>query len=407
MKTQTAVWALAVILLAAASGFAGEESTEKQAGKDPDLNALAGTAHQAMQKGLAFLRATQGKDGAWGSHDPQVVDMGELGFGRYNFGCHDGVRIACTAICAKALLLYDHRSEDDTEALEKAVRCLLRDWKLAYDPGNAFNVWGYAFNLDFLTCLYGHPFGAPFKKRIDEVLPKVIDNACKMQVADGGWAYYTSVMMEGNSLSFTTASMILGLLRAEALGFEVPDGVIADAVKVLKLQILPNKNIIYGSYLRLAGDHHLEDLSAGGRTQICGLALHLYDNTYTLDDLLDRNNDYFGTVDYIEVTGNKRIIPHKDAPQNISGYFLYYGCYYAAEVMRHLGPRIPAQHWDHLLAIVFRNQEENGSWFDTIMFDYGDKYGTGFSLLCLAYFLQTHQLMDHGLPGKPAQDKTR
>ncbi|MBU0756075.1 MAG: hypothetical protein KJ645_13110 [Planctomycetes bacterium] len=173
---------------------------------------------------------------------------------------------------------------------------------------------------------------------------------------------------------------------------------IADAVKVLKVQILPNKNFMYGSYLRFAADHHLEDLSACGRTQICGLSLHLFDDTYTKADLLDRNNDFFKTIDYIEVTGNKRIIPHKDAPQNISGYFLYYGCYYAAEVMLYLEHTVPDKHWNHLVRLVLRHQEENGSWFDAIMFDYGDKYGTGFSILCLDYFLRANDLMHTGLP---------
>ncbi|MBU0756074.1 MAG: hypothetical protein KJ645_13105 [Planctomycetes bacterium] len=220
IQLQWMLCAIVGVMVATGTASGGEEKAPPP--PEPKPATLAGPVHEAIQKGFAFLCATQGKDGAWGSHDPQVADFGELGFGMYDFGCHDGVRIACTAICAKALLLYDHRSPADTAALIKAVDCLLRDWKLAFDPGNAFNVWGYAFNLDFLTALYEHSFGRPYRLRIKEVLPLVIDHTCKMQVADGGWAYYTSVMMEGDSLSFTTATMIVGLIRARALGFEVP-----------------------------------------------------------------------------------------------------------------------------------------------------------------------------------------
>jgi len=351
-------------------------------------------AHRAMRRGLDFLCRTQSDDGAWGSHDPVVVDSAQLGFGILNPGSHDGVRAACTAIGARAFLFYPHRTNADEAALQKAILYLLQNWKLAYDPGNAFNVWGYGYNLDFLTELYTHPEGKPWRDEIAATIPKVVAGLRKMQVAEGGWAYYTSVMMEGDSISFTTATILLGLLRAHDLGFEVPEGMIEDAGKIIKVQILPDKNFMYGTYLKYSGNHHLEDLSAGGRTQVCGLAVHLFDGSFTRNDLIDRSADYFKNVDYVAVIGNKRIIPHRDAPQNISGYFLYYGCYYAAEVMTFLGASAEPRHWEKLAAMILTRQEEEGSWWDTICFDYGDKWGTGFAVLCLERYLQSLKVLE-------------
>lgn len=347
------------------------------------------TLHDAIRKGFDYLQTCQGKDGAWGSHDPNVVDSAQLAFGMRNFGCHDGVRIACTAICAKALLFYPRRTEKDTRGLEAAIRCLLRDWKLAYDPGHAFNCWGYGYNLDFLTTLNAHPMGKKYQEAIDETIPYVIDGLKRMQVADGGWAYYTSVMMDGSSLSFTTASIMLALMKAKDQGFEVPEGMIRDAGAIIKTQVLPNKNVIYGTHLKYSGDHMLEDLSCCGRNQVCGLALHLYDDHYTLKDLVAASRHFHETIDYIEVTGNKRLIPHRDAPQNISGYFLYYGCYYASEVLTHLGDKAPDECWEHLTRLILRHQETEGGWWDTIFYNYGDKYGTGFAILCLIQYLES------------------
>ncbi|MEW6744298.1 MAG: hypothetical protein AB1486_16210 [Planctomycetota bacterium] len=379
---------------------------QKQPEEESSIEERALAAHQAIRRGFEFLRKTQAKDGAWGSHDPVVIDSSQLGFGMLEFGSHDGVRTACTGICAKALLLYPLRTKEDDAALHQAIKNLLANWKLAYDPGNAFNVWGYAFNLDFLTTLYNHSLGKPYRKELEEVVPKVIGGLKKMQVAEGGWAYYTSVMMEGASISFTTASILLPLMRAKHLGFEVPEGMIADAGNIIKTQQLPSKNFIYGTYLKYTGDHHLEDLSCGGRTLVCGLAVHLFDKSFTRADLIDRHEHYFKNIDYVEKIGNKRIIPHRDAPQNISGYFLYYGAYYAAEVMTYLGKDAKEANWDHLQRMIVRNQEGEGSWWDTICYDYGDKWGTGFAILCLEHYLRAKGFLEVvPIAEKPAVEK--
>ncbi|MFH1998605.1 MAG: prenyltransferase/squalene oxidase repeat-containing protein [Planctomycetota bacterium] len=375
------------ICMASGQESTGTENLEKKAGT------LTDAAHDAIRKGCAFLRACQGKDGAWGSHDPVVSDSAQLAFGMNDFGCHDGVRIACTAICAKALLLYPQQTREDTLVLQKAIQCLLRDWRLAYDPGTAFNCWGYGYNLDFLLTLNAHKMGRPYEKAIKETVPKIIDGLRRMQVADGGWSYYTSVMMDGTSLSFTTATILLSLMKARGQGFKLPEGMIHDAGAIIKTQVLPNKNVIYGTHLKYVGSHALEDLSCCGRNQVCGLALHLFDGFFTRKDLLHASNHFLKTIDYIEVTGNKRLIPHKDAPQNISGYFLYYGCYYAGEVLAQLGDEAPDENWEHLARLILQHQEPEGGWWDTIFYDYGDKYGTGFALLCLIHYLESQKAL--------------
>ncbi|MFO0985677.1 MAG: hypothetical protein U1E76_28730, partial [Planctomycetota bacterium] len=285
-------------------------------------------------------------------------------------------------------------SKDDTAMLDKAIRDVLQSTHLAYDPGNAFNCWGYAFALDFLTTLSAHKDGARYQKELKQAIPELIDGLKKMQAAEGGWAYYTSVMMEGSSISFITASILISLSEAKQQGFEIPSGMIDDAGKILKTMMLPNHNFIYGTYLKYNGNHHLEDLSCGGRTQVCGLAEHLFDNSFTRADLIDRNRDYFKNIDYVEKIGNKRIIPHRDAPQNISGYFLYYGANYAAEAMTYLGGDAQESDWAHLAQMILRNQEKEGSWWDTICYDYGDKWGTGFAVLCLEHYLRAHGMLD-------------
>src|SRR5262245_80466 len=194
----------------------------------PTPEMLAKSAHAAIRKGLDFLHKTQAADGAWGSHDPVVVNSAQLGFGILDVGSHDGVRTACTSICGKAILLYPRRTKEDMAMLDKALDHVLKHLRLAYDPGNAFNCWGYAFNLDFLITLYRHEAGKPYHDKLKESIPVLIEGLKKMQAAEGGWAYYTSVMMEGSSISFISASILLSLLEAKEAGFEVPKGMIED-----------------------------------------------------------------------------------------------------------------------------------------------------------------------------------
>lgn len=90
---------------------------------------------------------------------------------------------------------------------------------------------------------------------------------------------------------------------------------------------------------------------------------------------------------YLEA-GRKRLIPHRDAPHNISGYFFFFGYNYAAEVAEILGDEYPLKRWDRLAWTMLRTQEKNGCWWDTAAADYGDKWGTGFAIMTMQRYLR-------------------
>ncbi len=90
---------------------------------------------------------------------------------------------------------------------------------------------------------------------------------------------------------------------------------------------------------------------------------------------------------YLE-SGRKRIIPHRDAAHNISGYFFFFGYNYATEAAEILGDVVPQQRWDRFGWTMLRSQEANGSWWDTPAADYGDKWGTGFAVQTLQRFVR-------------------
>ncbi|MBI4565416.1 MAG: hypothetical protein HY716_12045 [Planctomycetes bacterium] len=377
---------------------ARSQDTEKA---PPSRESVAVAAHQAIEDGFRFLREKQNKDGSWGSHDPVALEDSQLGFGLTSRGAQHSVRLACTSIIAKAFLHYPLRTKEHGETLDKGIHAVLSGWKCPYDPGEAFNVWGYAYILDFLTALWDHPYGSAHRNEMKRIIPEVIEQLRKLQAHEGGWAYYSDPGMGGDCLSFTTASVMLPLMKAKKQGFDIPEGMLGDAAKIMKRMMYPDKNMMYGYYLKRSTTHPLEELGAGARTQAGGLALHHYDDTYTREILRERNQFFFKTLDYVERIGNKRIIPHRDAPHNISGYFFYYGCYYAAEVMTLLGKDVPPEHWNHLVTVILRNQEKEKSWWDTICYGYGDKWGTGFAILSLEHYLAAHGALEK----KPAASR--
>ncbi len=78
----------------------------------------------------------------------------------------------------------------------------------------------------------------------------------------------------------------------------------------------------------------------------------------------------------------KRPIPHESWFQN-SGYFFYYGHYYAGLCLSFLPPEERGPHQDQLAHVLLALQEKDGSWWDYPMFDYHQEYGTAFGLMAL------------------------
>ena len=143
-------------------GLAGRSSIESEAtDRDPHRLAppierpeLVERAREARRKGFEFLVSSQNADGSWGSHDPKVASLSDFGFQLRNRGSQDAVRLACTAICATALLdKGDDRTEGEEEVLRRAVDALLGTEKFAYHAGefgkkDQFLKWSDSYWVD-------------------------------------------------------------------------------------------------------------------------------------------------------------------------------------------------------------------------------------------------------------------
>ena len=391
-RIATLVLRHSLLALASAAAVAQEEPAEA----DPPRPAphrlappiaraeLRERAGAALERGFDFLVATQNADGSWGSHDPQIASLENFGFQLRNRGSQDAVRLACTAICATALMEQEDRDAARERALQKAIAALLGTEKFAYHRGESFNTWGYGYKLDFLGRFLETEAGEARREEVEPAAAVCIAGLLRFQQADGGWNYYAGTEAGGDSMSFNTGNFATALLRARAQGLEVTKGCAEDAVKLLRRMRTRKGGFIYDArFFHDPGS--VNELSAGSRTVSCVLALHDA-GVYGEEDLRWALRVFGEGENYLE-DGRKLITPHT-AVHQISGYFFFYGYSYAAEVARRLGEEVPAKRWDRFAWTMLRTQEEDGCWWDTAAADYGDKWGTGFALQTLQLYLE-------------------
>ena len=291
--------------------------------------------------------------------------------------------MACTAICAGALLSKPDRNQAEQKALTRAAAALLDESRFAYHRGEAFNTWGYGYKLDFLARWVMSPLGKADRARVEASVKICVDGLRRFQQADGGWNYYAPPVMGGKSMSFTTATHVIAMQRARGAGIDVPAGMIGDAVKLLRRMRTRRGGFVYDARF-LHSPRTVNELSAGSRTASCALALNNADE-FSDSDLLASMEVFNEGENYLE-DGRKLIQPHT-AVHQISGYFFFYGYYYAMIMAERLGDRVDRARWDRFAWTFVRTQEPNGSWWDTPAADYGDKWATGFVLESIQRYL--------------------
>ncbi len=344
-------------------------------------------AADAYARGLAYVLATQNADGSWGSHDPAAPMLKDFGFGTTSRGAQDGVRMACTAIIAKALLRDPQPTAAINEAIRRATDALLAREKIHYEAGEAFNTWGYGYKLDFLCALMADPRGSDRRETLREAAAGCVRGLLRYQQSDGGWNYYASPLARGNSMSFNTANIIDALARARALGVAVPQGMIADAVRVLlRMRTIRGSFLYDARFIRPSGAvaEFVNDVGSPSRTAAATLGLIRAEALKRSDARIAAR--LFAQDEHWLEDGRKLIVPHTAVDQ-ISGYFFFYGYHYHAELLALLGDEVSAERWERSAWTMIRTQETSGCWWDTAAAAYGDKWATGFALMVLQRYL--------------------
>ncbi len=376
----------------------------------------AGEVKKSIKRGVDFLLKTQRKSGAWGS--PET--------GKYYQiwapvpGAHHAYRTGTSALAVMSLVeassLFPGEEQEKIEAaIDRAQRWLMDEGgdlrRSAPDMYNnyfghaLYNVWGHAYAIQAAVKLHARAAGdTELQAKLKKLIEYHIHRLKQDSFINGGWGYYDDPFSDkygnaikprrakqerptGSSISFTTATVLIALKDAEKLGIEIPEKLTKPAVDSILRQRYPDFAYAYGEYLKYAPRMDINRPGGSlGRSQVCNLALRLYGDQLVTDQVLETWLDRLVVRNGWLSMSRKRNYPAQSPHYGdfgVAGYFYYYGHYYAALCIEELPLAKRQFYQDHLANILLPLQERDGSWWDYILYDYHQQYGTAMAVSTL------------------------
>ena len=345
-----------------------------------------GDLEASIDRGVAFLVASQNRDGSWGS----ATRTKGLNIYAPIPGAHHAFRAATTALCISALIETGADSSDALEALERGEQWLLKELPEVRraEMTAIYNTWAHAYGISALARMYDrNPRDTARREQIRKLVAQQIDLLARYEFVGGGWGYYDFdhhlSQPGGAANSFTTATVLIAFDDARHIGVEVPAKLAQRGVRQVQRQRKPDFTYLYSANFNFYTMRSINQPGGSlGRTQACNAALRAWDDEAVTDEVvaewLQRLFDRNGWLDM----GRKRPVPH-ESYFAVAGYFFYYGHYYGAMCIDLLPPD-QRPHFQSLMArTITALQEKDGSWWDYPLYDYHQPYGTSFALMTL------------------------
>ena len=383
----------ALLTLAATVALVAVPAAQDAAEPNPSDLALSDPAppigkrvDRAITEGVKWLVEHQRENGAWGSHHssrPIEVLCGVP-------GGHQAFRVTTTGLCVMALMDSGVKSDEVRGAIDRGIDLILEEYGVGRQSGlEHYNVWAYGYSL--------HCFGEFLDRRPDDERAQKIRDACahlmvkleRHRCLDGGWGYlsleaHPTYPQSFTSMSFTTATALVGIERAQRHGIEVPQKLLDRAVASVQRCKTPLGAYTYGEIWnrRPASEINLPT-GAACRTPACLYAVDLHGEEVPLDEY-ERSLEWLLVKHRrFQIFGLRRPIPHESA-YAISGYFYLYGHAYASYVLELLSEEKQRRLSPLLAEAVLETRQPDGSFWDYPLYSYHKPYGTAYALIALS-----------------------
>ncbi|MSR61019.1 MAG: hypothetical protein EXS08_01045 [Planctomycetes bacterium] len=371
-------WLAALVLLAPAA--AQNLDAPAQLGQEE--------ARASLDKALAWLLEKQNPDGSWGTG--AMDGLLELGFSIESFYSW---QVASNSIACLAMLGAPE-SAARTAVLERGIHWLEEtrvpqrgsDWDIDY-------VWGGLFGFAAAIELASDPhFRTPeWAPRLEALAKRYFAILEANQVPTGGWGYYDDPIFSRRpkwATSFSTATVLPALKRAEELGWVSDPKIRARATEFVSQCSLPNGAYAYDlSPIPWVGGDSINNVKGSlGRIQACNWALYsVGEKKVSVERLRAGLEAFFEHHRFLDVAFMDPV-PHEAYYFN-SGYFYLFAHYYAARVINLL-PADERELWHarlrpHLVKVM----RKDGASTDFLTSSYMKVAGTAFSALALEFGL--------------------
>lgn len=369
--------------------------------QQPEVAELAPHLHQvdaahlkvsnevATRGGVAWLVENQNADGTWGGHQsPRPIEV-LCGVPEG----HKAFRVATTSLCVMALMETPLQDDTTRQAVDRGIDALLEQHEVKRQSMlEHYSVWAFGYGLQALADFrLSHPEDER-GERIDKVCQRLVDKLHLYQALDGGWGYlslqeFKTYKPSFTSMSFTTATCLIGLDRARRIGCELDETMLKKALASMERCETGAEVYGYGELWRQS-PHRSVNLPKGAACRNPGIleALGLFERIEH-GPLMERGIEALDQllVDHqrFQIAGLRRPIPH-ESHYGVSGYFYLFGHYYAAMLAERL-PKEEQQRVHPLLEkAVLLCRQPDGSFWDYPLYSYHKPYGTAYALMVLA-----------------------
>jgi hypothetical protein len=335
-----------------------------------------------------FILEAQNEDGSWGGYSKPAHEFWS------NPETHRAWTYATTGLVCMAIL--DLTPSDELDAAYNRGIDYLIDQGMVRRPSDwdVDNTWAYVYGVQvFARAVADGRFAdTPKQEELRSVGQALIDKLLTYQTPSGGWGYYdvdAYTRRPAWATSFMTAVGVLALLEAQQAGFDVDQKHLSAAVRAVARCKLPNGAYTYSvdtipSPGRATGINQIK--GSLSRIQVCNLALSAAGEDVPVVDLTSGLDQFFHHHRFLDVA-RKKPIPHEAYYAN-SGYFYFFGHYYAALVIKELAPEKRAPYWPKLRHEIIKTQEKDGSMWDFYLNSYHKPYGVAFSVMALMASLE-------------------
>jgi len=365
------------------------------------------TTEHAIHAGLDFLLRSQNSDGSWGGAGDSLTTWSGPTWS--NPESHRAWKVATTGLCVMALLEAGE-TEEAIKAEKHGLEYLLANTDVKRpSEWDTMNVWAHAYGLQALAEAHAHSryCFSPLRPKIRQAGNEHARRLAMCQSVHGGWGYLEFTPPRTRrpqwGTSFTTATALYALVEAREQGFDIDQGVLKRAVRIVHHCRLPNGGYTY--HVRVIPNLHSEyiDQVKGSlsRIQVCLVALEAAGEDITVKQFRTGLGHFFRDHRFLDIARLKPV-PHESFYAT-SGYFYLYGHYYAALAIEHLLPEDREILWPMLQREIIKLQGKDGSIWDYDMHQYDKPYGVAFGVMALSRSIRDSDATLTGAPVPTAE----